>query len=51
MKKNGYSKSYKEIFQEHINNEESYEEIGVLYNYINQDYMDCDKFPARKISL
>lgn len=40
MVKKSYNKSYKEIFQEHIDNEEGYKEIEGLYNYIKQDYMD-----------
>lgn len=38
--KNRKTKSYKEIFQEHINKEDSYLQIKETYNYIKQDYID-----------
>jgi uncharacterized membrane protein len=38
LKNKDYNKSYKEIFEERINNEENYKKFQKIYNHIKQDY-------------
>lgn len=49
LKKKNYNKSYKEIFQDYINNEEEYNKTKNLYCDIKEEYVD--RFKNGKMSI